>query len=141
VSYFIYGAGSLEARLKGQVKENDQIFFEGFVDNIESKLREIGIVVVPSIIPESFSLISAEALSHGIPVITTDIGGQKEVVLDNQVGFTVPIEDAKSIAEKIDYLIDNPIVYNDFSKNALKTVNRFSPDQFKTQIQNCFSGL
>ncbi len=48
-----------------------------------------------------------EAMSTGLPIITTNVGGVPEVVKDRESGRLVPAKDVRSLREKIDFLILN----------------------------------
>ena len=49
-----------------------------------------------------------EAMSSGLPVITTDTGTIKEMIIDGENGFIVEKQNPAQIAQKIIYLIENP---------------------------------
>ena len=53
--------------------------------------RNIDLLIVPSIEPEAFSLVILEAMSHGIPVIATNIGAHIELIENNKTGCLVDI--------------------------------------------------
>lgn len=57
---------------------------------------------------ESFGLSILETLSHGKPVVATQVGGIPEVVQQNQTGLLVPPHDPSALAAAIDALIENP---------------------------------
>tara|TARA_R110002072_G_scaffold89232_3_gene199869 strand:- start:45025 stop:46404 length:1380 start_codon:yes stop_codon:yes gene_type:complete len=80
-----------------------------FVSGIETEAlvklyAEASVVVVPSIY-EGFGLPAGEAMSCGVPVISTVGGALPEVVGD--AGLLVPIRDSAAIAEAIDELLNN----------------------------------
>lgn len=62
---------------------------------------------LPSI-EDGFGLVLGEALSHGLPIITTCNTGADEIILDNENGFVIPIRSSKKILEKLQMLVDNP---------------------------------
>ncbi len=64
-------------------------------------------MIVPSLVDESFGLISAEAMSKGIPVAATDCGGIPEVVEDGRDGLLCPVGDEDALAKNIQRLIDD----------------------------------
>lgn len=141
VEYWVFGEGKEGKSLKKKYTSN-KILFKGFSDNvIQEMTQNISILCFPSIIEESFGLVILEAFSAGIPVIATNIGGQSELVTNGFNGFHVPIKDPLGIAEKIDYLIENPLVYNRFSINALKSLNEFNMDIFEIKIHDIFMKL
>jgi len=49
-----------------------------------------------------------EYMALGKPVVVTDGGGGKEIVLDGETGFFVPPRSPEDLAYKINYLLDNP---------------------------------
>jgi len=76
---------------------------------------------------ETFSIAILEALSMNKPVIASDLGGTSEMIIDGITGFLVTPKDPSDIAEKIKYLIDNPAILKEISKNARSFVTeRFS---------------
>ncbi|WKN33474.1 glycosyltransferase family 4 protein [Porifericola rhodea] len=142
VQYHIYGKGQEQKYLSKLT--NDQVLLKGFTDKTEEIMEgQVNIICVPSISEEAFGRVSIEGFKFGIPAISTNIGGQKELIKDNFNGFHVPIMDPKAIAEKIDYLIENPTIYTELSQNALAYVKEFDYTSFskriKTQFDNIFS--
>ena len=59
------------------------------------------VVVVPSVWPEAFGRITVEAMSCGVPVITSDTGGSPEVNVQGQTGLVVPAADSQQLADAI----------------------------------------
>ncbi len=64
-------------------------------------------MVVPSLCDESFGLTACEAMIAGKPSIVTSTGGLPEVIVNNEDGFVVPIDDTELFAEKIKNLCNN----------------------------------
>jgi glycosyltransferase involved in cell wall biosynthesis len=65
------------------------------------------VLVVPSVMRETYSLITREALGAGIPVITSDSLGPEEVIRDGVNGVVVPSADAEALADALSRLIDD----------------------------------
>lgn len=137
VKYEIYGLGCEYKKLKRL--ENERIKLFGFTSNVYSLLKDkVDIIVFPSISEEACPMILIEAFAFGIPIIATNIGGQAEIIRDKKVGLLVPIKNAKEIAKKIDYLIENPSFYRKYSLNALTYSENFSLMNFKIKIFDLF---
>ena len=67
-------------------------------------------VVMPSLVPESFGLVGIEAMAFGKPVIAFDSGGIRDWLVDGDTGFLVRRGDIKGLAEKILQLLkDNSL--------------------------------
>ena len=141
IEYRIYGTGYMEEELKSHINiiEDGCIRMMGFQKNILEELATSSVLVVPTIIEESFSLVVLQAFLIGIPCIVTNIGGQAENIIEGKNGFLVPINDARSIAEKIDYLISHPKEYEKISEKARNTYHNFTYNKFEEKIIDIFS--
>ena len=60
---------------------------------------------------ESLPCVIVEALSCGIPVISTDVGGIKEYITAKE-GILIPKGDIDSLVEAMNYMLDNYTSYN-----------------------------
>ena len=65
-----------------------------------------------------------EAMAMGLPVIATYHGGIPELVKDGVSGCLVPERDSNAIAEKIQYLIDNPQIWQNMGQNGRQFVEQ-----------------
>jgi glycosyltransferase involved in cell wall biosynthesis len=140
VEYWIFGDGQEKEYLQQFI--NDQVILKGFATNSEElMLNTIDIVVVPSITEEACPMVPLEAFKCGVPVISTNIGGQAEIVLDNKVGYFIDIKDSEAIANKIDRLIDNPDKYNKLSINSIEYSKKFDSNLYKQNILKIFKEL
>jgi glycosyltransferase involved in cell wall biosynthesis len=63
-------------------------------------------VVSATIEPEAFGRVAAEAAAMERPVIATDHGGAREIVLPEISGFLVPPGDAGALAESLGSLVN-----------------------------------
>ena len=70
-------------------------------------LQNSDLFVFPPIAREGQPLVLLEAMAAGLPIITTDQGAIREMVIDAENGFIVPTCDAQAIAEKIILLLRN----------------------------------
>lgn len=70
---------------------------------ILAEMRAHDVLVFPSLF-EGFGLVVTEALSQGLPVITTSHTCGPDVLTEGEDGFIVPIRDPQSIAEKLELL-------------------------------------
>lgn len=137
VEFWIFGDGEELKSLREF--ENNKVILKGFTNNAEDLMKNnIDIIVVPSISSEACPMVPLEAFTYGIPVISTNIGGQNEIVVDKKVGLKVDIKSSEQIAEKIDFLIDNPDKYEEYSKNALNYANKFLIDEYNKKINKIF---
>lgn len=87
----IFGKGELEEELKNKVKENkleEKIEFCGFVENQKEIYSELDVVLLNSE-RECFPMVIVEAFKYRIPVISTNVGGVSEIVINDINGYLI----------------------------------------------------
>lgn len=82
------------------------------------------VFVMPTRRLEMFGMAAVEAQACGKPVVASDHGGLRETVPET-CGFRFPIGNARSLAQKIEILLDNPDIYRIASDNALKNASTY----------------
>jgi glycosyltransferase involved in cell wall biosynthesis len=99
----------------------DNIIFLGKIDPqfLPSLYARADAVVVPSIWYENASVVIAEAMMSGTPVIASDIGGNPEFVENGHNGLTFKPKDHIDLSRKIRCLLEDPSLVKDMRKNAL----------------------
>lgn len=75
---------------------------------IAQHYREADIAVVPSVWPEPFGLVAAEAMACGLPVVVSDTGGLGGIPVHGESGFAFPPGDAEALAGYLAALLDDP---------------------------------
>ena len=112
--------GSLTAAdVKGLVESN-LIIYPGRVDNVVEWLENSDVFVLPSYYREGIPKSTQEAMAIGRPVITTDVPGCRETVIDGVNGFIVPKWNPQALAEKMIYFIENPEKINEMGDESYK---------------------
>jgi glycosyltransferase involved in cell wall biosynthesis len=120
----------LRERARGRVR------FMGHYDNEElpELLREVDILVVPSLWWETFSLTIREAMLAGVPVVASDIGAMKEAVDTHGVGLLFRTGDPTDLARVLRRLIDDDELRRRCSnhRDRVKTIARNAADYLAT---------
>lgn len=79
---------------------------------------------------ETFGQVFIEAMSCGLPVIGTKVGGIPEIISDSYNGYLIPPDDSSILAQKIEVLINNKLTRDSFIKAGIKTVQeKFTSEQ------------
>lgn len=124
VSLSIYGTGGYEKELQDFARSlniGNYIHFMGFCNNLIDELKEYDIFMLTSLY-ESFGNVIVEAMSAGLPVISTDCPvGPKEIIGDDEFGILIPMQDPDALSNAVIKLLDQ-----DIETLAYKAFNRSS---------------
>lgn len=71
---------------------------------------------------ETFGQVFIEAMSCGLPVIGTKVGGIPEIISDSYNGFLVPPDDSSVLAQRIERLLNDTSIRNKFISAGSKSV-------------------
>ena len=105
------------------------LLFHGRVEPqaLDDAYASVDVLVVPSLLPEAFGLVVAEAFSAGRPVIVFNAGGLPELVRDGVDGFVIGSNDSASLAVAMRRLIDVPALVLEMAYQAppVKTIREY----------------
>ena len=118
----------------------NKVIFTGTVQ-LDDKIKlytACDILVVPSIV-DLDPRVPIEAMASGKPVIGTNVGTIPRRITDGQNGFIVEPADEKQLADKINYLLDNPEERKKMGMYARKTVEEnYSADKMAARMIEVF---
>ena len=113
----IIGEGPLENELRGQIERlnlQNRVALSAAEPQgeVRQRLAAANVFVLPSVIdPEggmdNLPTVIMEAMAAGLPVVSTNIGGIPEMVIENETGFLVQPGDAVALANAIEKVIDD----------------------------------
>lgn len=96
-----------ETELK-QFTESNIVEYPGHVNNVPEWIANSSVFVLPSYYREGVPRSTQEAMAIGRAVITTDVPGCRETVVDGVNGFLVEKWNPQALAEKMIYFIEHP---------------------------------
>ena len=102
-------------------------------DKILAEMRQHDVFVFPSLF-EGFGLVITEALSQGLPVITTPHTCGPDILTEGQDGFIVPIRDSQAIAEKLELLHRDRDCLAAMSIAAVATARRVTWEGYRERL-------
>jgi hypothetical protein len=85
----------------------ERTIFVGFQEELHDAWAAMDAAVTPSIEPDSFPRSVIEAMSHGLPVIGSDVGGIAEAIEHGESGFCVPAADCLALSRALETLAEN----------------------------------
>jgi glycosyltransferase involved in cell wall biosynthesis len=100
IEFHIFGTGDDEKNLKAQAANlpigNHRLFFHGRIFSPYNRLQEFDLLCLPTR-SDNFPLAIMEAMLAGLPVLSTQVGGIPEMVMDSGCGLVVPPESAAAL--------------------------------------------
>lgn len=105
------------------------IIWKPEVKNVQKYILQSKVAILPSY-REGFPKSLLEAASCGLPLITTDVPGCKEICINRYNGLLVKPKDHEDLAEKIKHLLKNENLISSFGKNSRALVEK----KFTTKI-------
>mgnify|MGYP000894975165 CR=1 FL=1 len=128
-----YGDGDDIEIVKNLVRNeglSNSVIFAGKVDNVIDIIKDAGIFVLTSDY-EGIPNALIEAMCLGLPVVSTDCspGGARLLIENNINGIIVPRGNVQSIANAVNFLIENPSEAQKMGANAQNIIERFSPEK------------
>jgi len=141
-------------KLISELNVNNEVKLLGRIENstVPGWLSEQDMFVLPARVDKNgdmdgIPVVLMEAMSQGIPVISTKISGIPELVLDQETGLIVSADDPKELASAIQLLIEDQPLRNSLVKSARDhVVNEFeigkNIKRLEVVIQQCLvSGI
>lgn len=105
----IAGGGRLRPDLEalaGELGIADSVRFLGPVphESVPDLMRNLDVLVNPTVVPESFGVVILEAEATAVPVVATDVGGVREVCIAEETALLYPAGDSGALAQRLGML-------------------------------------
>lgn len=120
----------------------DMVKYSGWISGEDKKqlLQSTDIFLLPSH-DENLPVSVLEAMSYGIPVITTPVGGIPEVIKDEHNGLLVTPGDPTELDQAMKKLIASAELRRKMSANNLIDIQEFFPEKIMRQLQQIYESV
>lgn len=141
----LYGDGNIE-EFKKIINDNnlqEKVFVKGWISGKEKYevLESADVLILPSY-SEGLPMSVLEAAAHGLPVISTPVGGIPDAVEDGVNGFLIQPGDYKALAEKIDLLANDKDLREKMGRESYKIAKeKFDIQIITKQLQGLYDSL
>lgn len=139
----VYGDGVLQEQIEGQIAELDleeTVLLKGCVTDLHERLSDCAVFVMTSNF-EGLSNALIEAMMIGLPCITTDYPGARELIQDGENGMVVPMNDIEALTKAIEKLLANENGYADrLAENAKQSAENFRAEYVLKQWREVIEG-
>jgi glycosyltransferase involved in cell wall biosynthesis len=140
----LVGNGELEGDLRQAVADLGllNVEFHGRADGAElvELYHSADVFVLPSD-REGMPLVLLEALAMGLPIVATDVPGNRDVVIDGQNGILVPPGDPGSFRQALLTVASDPAHYRSLSARSRQLARKYSWDAVEAQFARLYSGM
>jgi glycosyltransferase involved in cell wall biosynthesis len=146
VSLLLVGDGADRGLLEAQARNLGVTPYVRFLGNradVAELLPAIDVVALCSVPDhEGMSNTLLEAMASGVPVVTSDSVGAREVVDDGRTGLLFDYRDPRDLASKLRWLLDDDVRRQTIVENARRVVRlSFSIGAMVGRYQDYYSGL
>ena len=138
--YIIGGNPTDEYKNLVETLKLNNVHFVEFKTKAElSKYYKIADVFAFPTREDIWGLVINEAMAHRLPVITTNkcVAGL-ELIENEKNGYIIPVEDYKSLAEKINKICNNPTLKEDMGKNNIEKMKKYTIENMALEYMKIF---
>lgn len=136
---YMIGSGMDRDEVKNQVEKlnvSEIVTLVGAVDNPYPYIA-MGTWSLCVSMRESFSLSLLESIALGVPVITTDCGGPRDILADGKYGLLVE-NSSEGVYLGMKTVLDNSSLHQKYSENLEEALRRFDYQEWLSQIERIF---
>jgi len=126
INLLIVGSGPESEKIKKLSETLNNIHYLGYQthENSIKLIRGSDILIQPSL-HEGISTTILEAMACKTPIIASNVGGNKELILDNQNGFLINPESADEIIKKITMILENKLLAKKFGEKSFELIKNY----------------
>lgn len=143
--FYIVGDGPQYKNIAGYIEElslKDKVVMTGHREDIPEILASLDVVVHPSYANEGVPQSVLQAMAMERPVVASDAGAIKEIVINGETGFLIEPENPEQIAEKVVELYRNPLLRVKFGEKGRRLVEEnYSMEKMLDKVEALYLTL
>jgi glycosyltransferase involved in cell wall biosynthesis len=140
----VIGSGTREEQLREESVRlgiQDRVSFLGFRPDAAAYLKTFDAFVLPSLM-EGIPRCIMEALACALPVVVTDIPGNRDLVQHKLTGLLFAPRDSQDLAHQVRYLMENPVLAREMGERGrCKVEAEFSNRTMAAQYSDLYRAL
>lgn len=142
--FLIVGDGELRKELEdytAKLRIVNNVFWTGFRSDLPRVYADLDLVVLSSL-NEGLPVTIIEAMSAAKPVVATDVGGVRELVIDGKTGVVVPSKNSDALARGVINILSNSDRIKEMGKKARELAYpKYSIKRLIEDIENLYEQL
>lgn len=144
IKLLIVGDGPDEFLIRNHVRRKlleDRVIFVGYQFDTAPYYKLMDVFCIASQ-REGFGLVAAEAMLHRLPVIASEVGGLKDIVVDGKTGFLVQPKNSRQIADKISLLAaDMDLRKSMGSQGKRRAIENYTEIRYCKEVEDLYISL
>lgn len=143
IKFVVCGSGRDKNIIEKQIKDlhiENKVNLLGYRKDMNNIMNVANIFFLPSH-QEGLTLSIIEALNFGLPIVTSNVRGNQDLVIDGKNGYVCEQNDYKSFAQKIKYLINNPDIITNMSKENQKASKQYDIKNVKEELKKIYEEM
>ncbi|MEQ8210915.1 MAG: glycosyltransferase [Lacipirellulaceae bacterium] len=142
VPFRLAGHGPLLEDLKTNAPENCEFLGQLTAEEMKSFYRGARMVVIPSHWYEGCPLVVSETMSHGVPLVVSQIGGLPDLIgegTEEPCGKTFPVRDAAQLADQVSSLWESPELCGELgSAGRRRALREYSEETYYQRLMSVY---
>ncbi len=139
------GDGPLLETVRHQVAElglTERFRLPGWVtpEHVLAEFARSDILALPSR-SEGLSVVGVQALGMGLAMLVSGVGGNLELVREGENGFSFPVGDVETLAERLSRLLTNPSMLQSAQASSREMARKFDLAAILSQYESIFSSI
>ncbi|MCI0469538.1 MAG: glycosyltransferase family 4 protein [Nitrospirae bacterium] len=143
--FYIIGDGPQFQNIENLIRDSslqERVVMSGHREDIPEIMASLDVVVHPSYANEGVPQSILQAMAMKRPVVASNAGAIKEVVINGRTGFLVPARDAVKLSEKVISLYNDPELARRLGEEGRKLVEgHYSADGMLDKIEALYKGI
>jgi len=144
IKFLMVGDGPLKNDLESEVKKlgiQTNFYFPGYKKDVQNYLRVMDTFLLPSLW-EGLSIVLLEANALGLPIITTDVGGNREIINNEVNGLLIPAQNPEALEHAIEKMYLHKELRNKLAENAENVYKeKFTVQSMVQHYNNIYESL
>lgn len=143
IKFLVCGRGKCEQEIKQQIKDlgiEDKVVLLGYRKDINKIMQISDVFFLPSH-REGLCLSMIESMNFGLPIVTSNVRGCKDLVEEGNNGFTADKNDYVKYAEIIKNIIEDEKVKSQLSAGSVKLAPKYDIENVKKQLEEIYNIL
>ena len=142
INLLIVGSGPESGKIKKLSETLDNIHYLGYQthENSIKLIRGSDVLIQPSL-HEGISTTLLEAMACKVPIIATNVGGNKELIKHGKTGMLIEPNNSKELLKLIDHFYSDQMLTQKIIEEAFITVKNYDWQQIGQQYMNLYNSL